>query len=192
MLPFDFRCVTETYGLCINIFLVIFYFVFTENYLVFLSFPHNQFYMLLVFSQSEFYCWNCKIHFHLILELLESGIYVLLIVVKEVSHADSRFFTSSYLKLVKSSGLRSKCLMSRMLKFPTILFFGPSITGRPPIRLSFICLKASRINSLLWMLITWTERKMKTSKPSCQRKLVCIYNRENGIVVSLLQVWVSN
>lgn len=45
-----------------------------------------------------------------------------------------------------------------MLKFPTIVFAGPSTTGRPPIWLSLIILKASRINSLLWMLITWTRR----------------------------------
>lgn len=65
----------------------------------------------------------------------------------------------SYLKLEKSSGLSSKYLMSLILIFPTILFLGPSTTGRPPIWLSLICLKASNINSLLWMLITWPKRE---------------------------------
>jgi len=60
----------------------------------------------------------------------------------------------AYLKLEKSSGSRSKYLMSLMLTFPTIFFVGPPTTGRPPIWFSLIRLKASRINSLPWMLTT--------------------------------------
>ena len=68
----------------------------------------------------------------------------------------SKIFPLPYLKLEKSSGFSSKYLMSLMLTFPTIFFFGPSTTGRPPIWWSRIRLKASRISSLLWMLTTWS------------------------------------
>lgn len=68
--------------------------------------------------------------------------------------AESKFCFFPYLKLEKSSGSRSKYLMSLMLTFPTIFFVGPPTTGRPPIWFSLIRLKASRINSLPWMLTT--------------------------------------